>query len=356
VTVAATRFSRSTDGGVTWEEPRTTFDVRDDHGFGRDISHRILVLPDGTLVNLAEHYDQAGWRTKDAMLLAQRSADLGVTWSPSDESALVLAFRVVGPTAPDDENGMNVSGLYTTVDRNTGSLYAVWGDDRDEGVSKATFSMSTDAGRTWSEPITVGDTPPGRDLRSQSFLPAVAVTGDSTVGVLYYDWRFDDEGSETLTDVWLAHCHARSADCSDRASWHRDARMTKSSFNLRELPLPTSSSAYFPGDYLGLTATEHDFLAFFTMPHDGDPGSVFFSRIAPVDCAGNCNDDDHVSVSELVVMVNVALGRTDVSACVAGDIDRNGEIAINELVAAVNAALRGCVSVAGDLELAGAAL
>jgi len=295
--LSPTRFSRSTDGGASWEEPRTTFDVRDHTGFGRDIAHRIHVLPDGTLVNLAEHYDEAGLRAMDAMLLAQRSADRGVTWAPTDETALVLHFRVVRPTAPDDGVAMRFSGLYTAVDRNSGSLYAVWGDDQDEGVSKATFSMSTDAGRTWSEPITVGDTPAGRDLRSQSFLPAVAVAGDGTVGVLYYDFRFDDEGTETWTDVWLAHCHARSADCSDRASWQGDARITGSSFDIKAMPAsPSRGGTYFLGDYLGLAATEHDFLAFYVQPHDGDPASVFFSRIAPADCAGDCNNDDSCAV------------------------------------------------------------
>jgi len=340
--VAATRFSRSTDGGASWEAPRTTFDVRDDTGFGRDVAHRILVLPDGTLVNLAEHYDAAGWGTMDARLLAQRSADRGVTWAPTDETALVLPFRVVGPTAPDDENGMRVSGLYTAVGRNTGNLYAVWGDDRDEGVCKATFSMSTDAGRTWSEPITVGDTPGGRDLRSQSFLPAVAVAGDGTVGVLYYDWRFDDEEVETLTDVWLAHCHARTADCADRSSWHADARLTESSFDLRELPRPTGP--YFPGDYLGLAATEHDFLAFYVQPHDGDPASVFFSRIAPVasSCAGDCDGDEQVRIDELMLGVAIALGNTEAGECRAMDRNSDQRVAVDELVAAVGYALNGC--------------
>lgn len=59
-------------------------------------------------------------------------------------------------------------------------------------------------------------------------------------------------------------------------------------------------------------------------------------------CAGDCNGDGDVSVSELVTMVNIALGNASVSACSAGDANGDGEIAVNEIVAGVNRALSGC--------------
>ena len=107
---------------------------------------------------------------------------------------------------------------------------------------------------------------------------------------------------------------------------------------------PSRGDTYFPGDYLGLTATEHDFLAFYVQPHDGDPGSVFFSRIAPADteCAGDCDGNGGISIADVVTMVNIGLGLQGPEACASGDADGSGSITINEIVAAVNQALQGC--------------
>jgi hypothetical protein len=49
-----------------------------------------------------------------------------------------------------------------------------------------------------------------------------------------------------------------------------------------------------------------------------------------------------VTVDELLTMVNIALGTADVSACTAGDANRDGQVTIDEILAAVNAELTGC--------------
>lgn len=64
-------------------------------------------------------------------------------------------------------------------------------------------------------------------------------------------------------------------------------------------------------------------------------------------CTGDCDGDKVVSVAELVTMVGIALGRSDVLACPNGDRDHDGAIAIEELVRAVNHALEQCE---GDIE------
>ena len=57
---------------------------------------------------------------------------------------------------------------------------------------------------------------------------------------------------------------------------------------------------------------------------------------------GACNGGDVVNVSELLTMVNIALGTTPVSTCRAGDANGDGRITIDELLAAVSNALNGC--------------
>ena len=59
-------------------------------------------------------------------------------------------------------------------------------------------------------------------------------------------------------------------------------------------------------------------------------------------CVGDCDRSGDVQISEIITMVNIALGTADVSACAAGDADGNGSIEINEIIAAVNNALNGC--------------
>lgn len=59
-------------------------------------------------------------------------------------------------------------------------------------------------------------------------------------------------------------------------------------------------------------------------------------------CVGDCNGDGQVLINELVVGVNIALGNTPVSQCLAFDADRGGTVTINELIQGVNNALNGC--------------
>ena len=59
-------------------------------------------------------------------------------------------------------------------------------------------------------------------------------------------------------------------------------------------------------------------------------------------CTGDCNQSGDVQISEIITMVDIALGNLPISACEAGDTDGSGTIEIHEIIAAVNNALRGC--------------
>jgi hypothetical protein len=65
-------------------------------------------------------------------------------------------------------------------------------------------------------------------------------------------------------------------------------------------------------------------------------------RCTAAACIGDCDGNGEVTVNELVTMVNISLGATPLSSCVAGDDDGSGDITINEIVAAVNNAQGGC--------------
>ncbi|MFN8640513.1 MAG: hypothetical protein U0802_02170 [Candidatus Binatia bacterium] len=59
-------------------------------------------------------------------------------------------------------------------------------------------------------------------------------------------------------------------------------------------------------------------------------------------CAGDCNGDGMVTVSELITGVNIALGSTPAAQCASFDANGDRQVAVNELVAAVASALSGC--------------
>jgi len=59
-------------------------------------------------------------------------------------------------------------------------------------------------------------------------------------------------------------------------------------------------------------------------------------------CAGDCDHSGEVTIDELLLLVNIALGTTPPAACVAGDLDHSGDITVDEILAAVNVALSRC--------------
>ena len=56
-------------------------------------------------------------------------------------------------------------------------------------------------------------------------------------------------------------------------------------------------------------------------------------------CIGDCNGDGMVTIDEIIVMVNIALGDKPISACPQGT---RGSVTIADIIMAVNNALLGC--------------
>jgi hypothetical protein len=77
-------------------------------------------------------------------------------------------------------------------------------------------------------------------------------------------------------------------------------------------------------------------------PVNGTNPVVNFVVQAVSACVGDCSNNQHVTVDEILLMVNIALGNGNVTDCEAGDADHNGQITVDEILAAVNKALSGC--------------
>jgi hypothetical protein len=255
-------FARTTDSASSWSAP-VTVDAAPPNGL--DLSGQVLVLRDGSLLAVFARLEILDDGTFVNRLLTSHSPDLGRTWPPPH----VVASESIQPF-PDPETGQPLSNqdmsYFSAATAPDGTLYVAW--DRSTSATSGTveFVSSSDRGRTWTGPRAI----PG--ITAFAFEPAIAVDGNGTLGVLWYDNRRDKLGDdESTTDVWFAASR-------DRGRTWRDTHVA-GSFDYRTAPNGRL------GEYQGLAAIgRHGFAAVFTMSapkaKDG-PSDIFFARIVP---------------------------------------------------------------------------
>jgi len=271
-------FARSTDGGATWEPARQIYDPGQND---QTIGNQIVVLPDGTLVNVFnEIRNDNRERRKGSNVVLMRSTDRGVSWS---QPIFVDRLGTIEIEDPDTGDAVRTGDIIpdVAVDPANGALYVAWQDARFSGgqFDSIAFSQSLDGGLTWSEPIKVNLTPGGEPPGDQqAFTPSVHVSTDGTIAVTYYDFRSNTPSPQTLpTDYFLVHCHPTTpASCADQANWGDELRITDSPFDMRLAPF---ALGFFTGDYEGLSNIGNMFTPFFSQPHGTDPSSTFFASV-----------------------------------------------------------------------------
>jgi ELWxxDGT repeat protein len=286
-------FTRTTDGGRTWEPVRTIYDPGADAGAQLG---QIIVRPDGTLLDIFDEIlvnkDNGGAGKFEVNLSILTSQDHGQTWSNGKpiRAAKMQALAVSDPDngIPLDDTSVVLPHMDVAQDPHNGYLYAVWMDGRFSGgqYDSIAFSMSTDGGLTWSRPIKINQTPtniPAGD--QQAWQPLVKVAADGTVAVTYYDIRNNDASPGLPTDYWAVFGKPTTPTAlTDPANWGNELRLTDKSFDLEKAlflgegdPVP----GLFTGDYVGLKAVGDDFIATFCIAgvSPTDPKSVFFRRL-----------------------------------------------------------------------------
>jgi hypothetical protein len=282
-------FTRTTNGGATWEPPRILFQT-DPQAFVQ--FSQILVLPNGTLVDIFEFEEQQPNKPCTLTNLQMlRSTDRGQTWSAPTNAITLMPLDTpsCNTLVVDSETGQLVADPTNpsfAVDSRNGNLYAVWEDGRFSNFqyNDIAFAMSADGGLTWSAPIRVNQTPLNiPPLDRQSFLPAMAVLADGTIGVSYYDFRFNDPNPGLPTDRWLVQCQPSSTSAATNPScWGSEVRLTNTSFNMELVVFrPAGAPGFFLGDYMPLAVGSHDFVAVFTQPDSNNVASVFARRVGP---------------------------------------------------------------------------
>ncbi|HEY6911089.1 MAG TPA: sialidase family protein [Myxococcales bacterium] len=257
-----TWFSRTTDRGETWEPARTIYDPGAD---AQTIGNQIVVLPDGTLVNLMSVITQNSTSNAIATLQIIRSGDRGATWS---QPVPIDTQDFVGAVDPKSGMAIRSGGIVPAiaVDAASGALYVAWEDARFSGLQRdgVFISKSIDGGLSWSARAQVNGAP-----STQAFTPALSVAADGRVGVLYTDLREDNPNDKDhlMATEWLAVSPGGTGPWTESrvgAPW-----------NLRGAPV-VGGPAYFLGDYQALGHAGNAFLPFFAAVGGTGSSDIFF--------------------------------------------------------------------------------
>lgn len=248
------RFARSENGGLTW---MPTVTIHDPGTGAQTIGNVIVVAADGTVHNffteLAEVPGNPDQQTAHVRVMT--SADRGATWGAPTTIGELRAVGTRDPTRPGVRvRAGEILGTFA-ADPSGGGLYAVWQDSRFSGGAHdaIVLSQSHDGGATWSAPARVN-----ADAAVPAFTPALAVLGNGTIGVLYYDFRAPATADMRPTDLWLAVS-------GDGITW-RETRLA-GNFDMLNAP---NANGLFVGDYEGLVGSGGTFVSLYARVNNGD--------------------------------------------------------------------------------------
>ena len=258
-----TYFTRTTNGGESWETARPIFDPgQNDQTIGNQIA---VTGGTGTLVNVMTVFrNDNGAKKRGANVEVLRSTDKGATWSRDILIDRLGSVPVTDPrTGEDVRTGDIIPSIATDARPGHNEVYAVWQDARWTNFQRdqIAFSKSSDGGLTWSPTVRINNA----TVDTQAFNPAIRVDAAGNISVTHYDFRNDTKASVPLeTDVWSL----RSNDGG--TTWHEE-RVTPTSFDMRQAPV---ARGFFIGDYIGTAAAGATFTPFFSQAGPTDTYSA----------------------------------------------------------------------------------
>lgn len=279
----------SADGGATWSAPTVV-----DNGCFPSEDQGSNVAADGA-GNVYVAWEQFPAFIPTNEIDIAKSTNGGASFAPKVPVAIVT---VVGSPFGLLQGGFRNNEFPSlAIDRSgrpgKGPLYIAWNDGRN-GVSPdfygfynfgdAFVSRSSDGGASWTAAVKVNDDV-GASNGIDHYLPGVAVSGNGSVGVCYYDRRRDPENF--LID-------RECASSQDAGQTWRNYRVTKRNFS----PIIADDLLVNPvymGDYDGVAADtlrkSAGFLGAYGNNARGNP-DVRISRRFGGDGGGNADGED----------------------------------------------------------------
>ena len=239
------RFSRSTNGGVSFSEP---IRINRYAGNCRDSSLTVegtmlCAGPDGTVY--------AVWAGPLGILF-NKSTDGGVTWMQTETIAVPAypggwAYNINGIMRC---NGLPVIACDLSNGPGRGNLYINWSDQRNGPADTDVWLVkSTNGGASWSTIKRVNNDPPGR----HQFLNWMCI--DQVTGYLYFVYYDRRNFTNNTTDVYLARS-------TDGGQTFGNVKINSTSFVL--------TGYVFIGDYNGITAHNNKVRPIWTRAEGGN--------------------------------------------------------------------------------------
>ena len=188
------RFSSTTDGARTFSAPVV---IHTPPAGRLVLESRLMRLSDGTLLDVFG--DEAVEPvTAPLEAFATRSRNGGRTWSRPVRIATIPHDAILDP----DSGGPRYSAccLFAAAAGRHRRAYVAYTRVAGTRAGRVVVVASRNGRKRWGRPRTVAR------LSAQALQPAVAVAGDGTVGVTWYDFRHDRPGDAALTtDYWFAY-------------------------------------------------------------------------------------------------------------------------------------------------------
>lgn len=242
----AVHVARTTDWGATWSSPQAAASSPT-----LTFAPQVMALAPGHLISVYGKRSVTVQNTVVLDIFSIESSDGGLSWGAP---VRIARFQTGGLEDPENYVEIRADGATIPIAGAGRNLYVCWADSVVVGTSTMWMAASRDGGRTWTSPRKV------LSQKSQVFLPEIAVAGDGTVGILWYDFENFQRGSGQLaTDVWL------STSKDGGRSWSR--RHIAGSFDMRQAI--ASDRGPFLGDYMGVVGLPHGFGASFVLSPPG---------------------------------------------------------------------------------------
>ena len=266
---ASLYFVKSSDSGRTWSAPKAIGPAHNTAGFTQ--GSMPAVGPNGELYvsyfdsripGIAVIKSTDGGENFSAPVTALRDASLrfGRHYNGGLESPPFPGIAV------DTSNGQFRGTVYVTTEIKPSALIA----RRDEG--DVVVVRSTNGGASWSAPVSASNDPYDND----QYMPAIAVSADGVLGVMYYDRR-NDPHNNILNDVYL------STSDNGGASFGAGHRITPGNWLLT--PTSLSFRPGYHGDYNQIVAGQNGFVLGWGDERNGVNPDVYAHLITPQEAA-----------------------------------------------------------------------
>jgi hypothetical protein len=229
------RFSRSTDGGVTFSQPKTITTGGSSgtpHNQGADIA----VASDGTIY-VAYGAFQGGGNPFNGIAIV-KSTDCGKKWSQP-----VFVGTINDPQAPGVAFRTPAFAFVAVDDTDPDIVYVAYqslNGDYDIYVQR-----SMDGGATWESPVQVNQDPGAK----HQIFPTIEVS-NGALHVAWYDFRNRTAGANDLLDVYYASSNTTGVPYP---AFSHNVQVTDVSHQANCL-LFGGGTAGFHGDYIELDA------------------------------------------------------------------------------------------------------